>query len=225
MLSILSDEEYCKNQRIQPSSVDLIHKTRSSISTISSKTVSSHCRSEFRQCVIENYDKNLKELTVQSKVLEFAELENSNQVWKRFQQGLPAGQLSFLLRAGTDTLPTSLILRHWRLRTDPSCSLCGHKQPTIHHILSNCPEVLQQGRYTWRHNCTIITLVQGIKEHLDSDTTLYADLPGLRASDNPVSTIPESTLVTSARPDTVLIRADEISLIELTVPYNSLESL
>ena len=24
----------------------------------------------------------------------------------------------------------------------------GHKQPTIHYILSNCPEVLQQGRYT-----------------------------------------------------------------------------
>ena len=65
----------------------------------------------------------------------------------------------------------------------------------------------------------------GIKEHLDSDTTLYADLPGLRARNNPVSTIPESTLVTSARPDMVLVRADEITLIKLTVPQYSLESL
>ena len=56
-------------------------------------------------------------------------------------------------------------------------------------------------------------------------TQLSVDLPGLRASDNPVSTIPESTLVTSARPDMVLVRADEITLIELTVPHNSLESL
>ena len=73
--------------------------------------------------------------------------------------------------------------------------------------------------------CALITLVQGIKQHLDSDTTLYADLPGLRASDNPVSTIPERTLVTSAHPAMVLIRSDEITLIKLTVSHNSLESL
>ena len=47
---------------------------------------------------------------------------------------------------------------------------------------------------------------------------LYADLPGLRATDNPQSTIP-------ARPDIVIIRANEISFIELTVPYNSPDCL
>ena len=133
--------------------------------------------------------------------------------------------MSFLLRAGTDTLPTPLNLRRWRLRTDPSCPLCGHKQPTIHHILSNCPEALQQGRYTWQHDCALQTLVKSIKGHLDSDTTLYADLPGMRASENSVATIPEDTLVTSAHPDIVLVGEDKVTLIELTVPHNSLESL
>ena len=78
ILSILTDEEYCKNQRIQPSSVELL-KARSSITTISSKTLSNHCKGEFRQQVIEKHDKRLKELTVQSnyKILELAELENS----------------------------------------------------------------------------------------------------------------------------------------------------
>ena len=52
---------------------------------------------------MENYDKRLRELTVQNKILEVVELEDSNQVWKRILQGLPAGQLSFHLRAGTNT--------------------------------------------------------------------------------------------------------------------------
>ena len=149
--AILTDKEYCKNQRIRPSSVDLLLKAKSSISTISSYSLTTHCRRD-NQKTIKRHDNWLKELTVQNKILEVAELEDSNQVWKRFLQGLPAGQLSFLLRATTDTLPTPLNVGHWRLKSDPSCSLCGHKQPTIHHILSNCSEAFQQGRYTWRHD-------------------------------------------------------------------------
>ena len=46
ILSILTDEEYCKNQRI---SIDLLLKGKSSISTVSSKSPSSHCRRELRE--------------------------------------------------------------------------------------------------------------------------------------------------------------------------------
>lgn len=75
--SHLVEEEYCKNQRIQPSSVDLLLTARFSIATISSRPLSDHCKREFRQQVIERHDRRL------SKILEVAELENSNQVWKR----------------------------------------------------------------------------------------------------------------------------------------------
>ena len=47
----------------------------------------------------------------------------------------------------------------------------------------------------------------------------------MRASENPVATIPENILVTSARPDIVLVGVDEVTLIELTIPHNSMESL
>ena len=47
----------------------------------------------------------------------------------------------------------------------------------------------------------------------------------MRASDNPLSTIPEDILITAARPDIVLARKEEIILIELTIPHNSFESL
>ena len=52
----------------------------------------------------------LSELTVQSKFTAIIELESQNNVWKRIQKGMPAVQLSFLLRAGSDTLPTPLNL-------------------------------------------------------------------------------------------------------------------
>ena len=109
---------------------------------------------------------------------------------ERVQQGLPVGQISFLLRAGTDTLPTPLNLRRWHLNVDSTCSLCSSNQPTtIHHILSNCPEALQQGRYTWslawRHDCALLTLVNGLKGHLELDMMFHADLPKIRALDTP----------------------------------------
>ena len=54
---------------------------------------------------------------------------NLKRVWNRIQQGLPAGQLSFLLRAGSDTLPTPLNLRQWKLQTEACCDLCSSTSP------------------------------------------------------------------------------------------------
>ena len=119
--------------------------------------------------------------------------------------GLLVGQTSFLLRAATDNLPIQLSLRQQRLRADTSFPQCGHKQPNIYHILSNYPEVLlhAQGRYTWQHDYAVQTL--SIKGHLDSETKVYVDLPGMRASESPVSIIPEYTSTTSVFPKIFLI--------------------
>ena len=42
----------------------------------------------------------------------------------------------------------------------------------------------------------------------------------MRASENPEATIPEDVLVTSARPDIVLVGVDEVTLIELRTSAN-----
>ena len=64
-----------------------------------------------------------------------------------------------------------------------------------------------------------------MRSFLEEEDVLYADLPGKRTSENPTSTVPVSILATSARPDMVLIRSMEITLIELTVPFESRENL
>ena len=68
----------------------------------------------------ENHSSKLKQLSVQSKALVVVELEEENQTSRRITQDPPAGQLSFLLRAGKNTLPTPLNLRQWQLKVDSS---------------------------------------------------------------------------------------------------------
>ena len=53
----------------------------------------------------------------------------------------------------------------------------------------------------------------------------YADIPGIRALDNPLATIPESIVVTTACPDVVIIEQKDVTLSELTIPQNSSESM
>ena len=83
------------------------------------------------------------------------QLESQNQVWNRIQLGLLPGQLSFLLRASSDTLLTPLNLKRWKLRVDAKCDLCGDCSPTVLHILNGCPVALNQSWYTWRHDSVL----------------------------------------------------------------------
>ena len=58
--------------------------------------------------------------------------------------GMPAGQLSFILHGGSDTLTTPLNLES---ESGPAvCQLCGSSFPTTLHILNGYPTALNQGR-------------------------------------------------------------------------------
>lgn len=62
----------------------------------------------------------LNKLSMQNSFNGITQLEAKNSVWKRVKAGLPFGQLSFLLRASSDTLPTVLNLQDGRLEWTPS---------------------------------------------------------------------------------------------------------
>ena len=163
---------------------------------------------------------------MQSKLTEAVNLEQESQVWKRIRDGLPAGQLSFILRAASDTLPTLLNLRRWKIQCGAKCSLCGNSRPTVAHILNGCSVELEQGRYTWRHDCVLSTSTSILRSYLSTETTIYADLPNQRATEHPPSTIPPSILVTPLKPDLVLLHKDkQATVIELTCPMNTKSNL
>ena len=93
------------------------------------------------------WNEKLQSLQVQSKFTNIVALEEETQIWTRIMDGLPKGQLSFLLKAGSDNLPTPLNLHRWHLRVSSSCPLCNQRMCTTSHILSGCPTALRDGRY------------------------------------------------------------------------------
>ncbi|XP_065883967.1 uncharacterized protein [Dysidea avara] len=139
------------------------------------------------------------------------------------------GQLSFLLRAASDTLPTAMNLRRWNIQCHAKCVLCDSSRPTTAHVLGGCPVALSQERYTYRHDLVIQSLVDSfIRVYIDLPyIRVYADLPNLRASESPPSTLPPNVIVTPFRPDIVIHNTvtSSILLFELTCPLDSAHHL
>ena len=152
-------------------------------------------------------------------------MEASCKTWNRLLSTFHPGQLSFLLRAASDTLPTAVNLQRWSIQCDAKCLLCDSTRPTTAHVLSGCPAALNQQRYTFRHNHVLSVLASALT-NLFTDAPfvkVYADLPGFYANISPQTTIPSNILVTSYRPDIVLFntKCHSICLLELTCPLDS----
>ena len=79
--------------------------------------------------------------------------------------------------------------------------------------------MLEQGRYTWIHNCVLNHLETYIRG-ITNNANIISDLPGRSLSG---LTIQPEVLVTSSRPDLVIHypEANVIKIIELTVPFET----
>ena len=82
--------------------------------------------------IISECDTHLATLSVQSKFGDFTKLERSCWSWKWLVSGFHPGQLSVLLRAASDTLPTAV---NFSVQSDAKCTLCNS---TTAHILDGC---------------------------------------------------------------------------------------
>ena len=227
-LSLLSDPGFLSRNEISQNVKSALNAAKMSVSE-TSNALSARLKSEMKQSIRQNHiahwNSTLDHLQVQSKFKDIVALEGTSHIWNRMLMGLPVGQLSFLLRAGSDCLPTPMNLYRWNYRVSNSCPLCQSPNATTAHILNGCPEALNQGRYTWRHDSVLNGLVSHVLSKIDDSTKIFADLPGKRASDSPPATIPNNISTTTSRPDLVLISRPEITLLELTVPSNSLKAL
>ena len=193
--------------------------------TITKTAIRRKAKGILHQHQAEYWNSTLTPLEVQSKFKDIVLLEPQSQTWNRLQVGLPAGQLSFLIRAGADCLPTPLNLLRWNYRVCSKCPLCNSPTPTSAHILNGCQEALTQGRYTWRHDSVLNCLLSNVRETLSAIVHLYANIPTWRASESPPTTIPTNISTTRARPDMVLIDDLSVNLLELTIPTNTYEAL
>ena len=129
--------------------------------------------------------------------------------WRSYLYDIPRGVLKFAINAGLNTLPSLDNLKRWGKRVSDRCSFCGNTQ-TLLHILSNCQVSLDQGRYTWRHNSVLASLIRIIRPCLNQGMELFSDIPGHLAPGG--GSIPPNVLVTNQRPD--------IFIVDYSLQYN-----
>ena len=135
--------------------------------------------------------------------------------WKAALLGLPDKLLTFALKAAANVLPTNRTLKLWRKLASDACPLCSTMQ-TLGHVLNGCPVSLTQGRYTFRHDLVLGTVVSALASAVPSlafhyffdyleDTSSYA-----------FSLHFQSNL----RPDLIISAPDSnrLWIVELTVP-------
>ena len=79
--------------------------------------------------------------------------------------------------------------------------------------------MLDQGRYTWRHDSVLRKIMDAVKDLKDQSWKIYCDLSD--ATKAAGTTIPPEILPTQQRPDLVLINegSKSIIIIELSVPF------
>ena len=147
-------------------------------------------------------------------------MEEGNSItWKSYLWDVPQGVLKFAINAGINTLPTLDNLKRWGKRVNDRCPFCGNIE-TLLRVLNNCSVSLDQGRYTWRHNSVLTTLIDIISPVLIEGFSFFSDLPGFQAPHG--GSIPPDILTTVLKPDLFLFNLDkrEAVIFELTCPWD-----
>ena len=139
--------------------------------------------------------------------------------WKSYLWDIPQGVLKFAINASINTLPTLDNLKRWGKRVNDRCPFCGNIQ-TLAHVLTGCVTALNQGRYTFRHDSVLSTIVHFVGGRLRPGFALFSDLAGFQAPHG--GTIPPHVISTSFRPDIFVLNESrrEVVIFELTCPWD-----
>jgi len=90
--------------------------------------------------------------------------------------------------------------------------LCNGRQTQL-HVLNNCEKAVNDGRYTWRHDSILCTMMYYVKQLVEKGYEVYADLEGFTTTN-----VLFHGLV---RPDIAVKKGDKVIIIELTCCFET----
>ena len=190
MSELLLDQGFTRSQHIPSEVNQVLALTKNSISTITTKTLLRKCTSVHQESRVKHWNDKLSEFDSPEKIHQ----HHRTRIPEQCLEAYPERNACW-----TAVISTESRIRHSphssklaMLETKARCQVPSLRPPwpTVQHILNGCPVSLAQGRYTWRHDSALKILANGLREYLQPGERLYADLPGLRTTDNPPSTIP-----------------------------------
>ena len=166
---------------------------------------------------------HLSSLSVQGKFSEIIDLQRDDHFFRAVMWDLPHKQLSWLMRACVDCLPSFANLRRWGKQLSDKCALCPRRE-TMFHCLTNCSPAIEQGRLTFRHDSILLHIVKQLHAS-KCKKRIIADVSGHKLQ--PDGTIPPDVIVTLQKPDLVLVDSESkcIALYELTSCADKAENI
>ena len=129
--------------------------------------------------------------------------------WNLLFNSLPSNVFNFCRKALIFSLNDNSNLARWKIRNSPNCDLCGKTQ-TQTHALNNCIGAINDGRYKWRHDFILKTILCYI--YSSNEYQVFADVEGYNSS---------AVFFASSIPDIVIISNDILYAIELTVFFET----
>ena len=189
------------------------HREKSQVLCVVKRKV----KSVVNASTLESNTRHLDTLFKQGEFLKLAQEEKKDPIWKSFIWNLKSGTAKFLLNSTIHTLPTMNNLKLWNKSVSDKCLLCKNCDSTL-HTLNGCKTMLDQGRYTYRHDSILNFIVSKIDQN---QFTVYSDINGYQATNG--GTIPVTMAVTQLKPDIVIVNEKEktVDIFELTVPFES----
>ena len=204
---------------------DAIDRFRAKAQPAKKKKILMECKKNHLRQICTTMGYTPEQITVQNSLAGMLPLGADDHLWNRLLTGMPAGQLSFVIRASCDCLPTPSSLVHWGYSLSHSCLLCNGSHCNVQHILNCCPTALSDGRYTWRRDQVQSKVYSFLRKFLPSAAKLFVDLPNHRVCESLPATVPPDIVVTMAIPDIIILHDRRITILELTVPWNSTKGI
>ena len=135
-----------------------------------------------------------------------------NSSWCKVLDSLPKNLYSFVIRYLSNSLNNGTNAVKWGIASSAKCIFCDGNQ-TLQHVVSACNFSLTGGRWNWRHDSILINIsrmiskVPGVTVYCDVDDTEFHS-PSVITGDR-------------ERPDIVVIKERECTILELTVGFET----
>jgi hypothetical protein len=191
-------------------------------------TVKKHIEEER---ILDKGDKNtanklLRKETVNSIVNEMEGLKEQNTIlkeirilctgkiisqWHEISEEMTSNIFKFARKALIFSLPVNTNLKRWKKIISDECQLCSGRQTQL-HVLNNCSKAAADGRYNWRHDSILFTIMHYVRQLVEKGYEVYADLVGYKQT---------SELFKNLRPDIAVKKGDDVTSIELTCCFET----
>ena len=100
--------------------------------------------------------------------------------WQKVCEGLPQNIFIFVRKALILELANNTKLLRCKKVLSSDFGLCNTNKQTQLHMLSNCPEAVRNGRYTWCHDSILFTICHYLTALENIGFELFADLSSFK---------------------------------------------